>query len=159
MGTNTKVSSLNWISTRKTYSQGHNLIKYINYILVSQCMKLSTNINSGLAGLNTLVKYYEYNTLETYYVYNTLEKYWLKFCKMVPAFQYNKINLMGNSCKKGSWYLSWDWNKNNLFLYLGNNPISHVLSFLRCNFIIIRYFYLPLLLLYWLQSWIVLFTL
>jgi hypothetical protein len=31
------------------------------------------------------------------------KKYWLKFCKMVPAFQYNiKVDVMGNSCKKGT---------------------------------------------------------
>jgi hypothetical protein len=30
-------------------------------------------------------------------------------------------------------------------------PISHVMSFLRSNFIIIRYFYLPLPILYWLH--------
>ena len=102
MGTNTQVSSLNWISRRKTYSQGYNLIKYIKYILVSKYMKLSRNKNSGLAWLNTLVQYYAYNTLENYHVYNTLEKYWLKFRKMVPAFQYNKVDVMGNSCKKGS---------------------------------------------------------
>jgi len=65
-------------------------------------MKLSRNKNSGLAWLNTLVQYYAYNTLENYHVYNTLEKYWLKFRKMVPAFQYNKVDVMGNSCKKGS---------------------------------------------------------
>jgi hypothetical protein len=28
-------------------------------------------------------------------------KYWLTFCKMVPAFQYNKVDVMGNSCKRG----------------------------------------------------------
>ena len=128
------VSSLNWISTRKTYSQGYNLIKYIKYILVSQYMKLSTNKNPGLAWLNTLVKYYAYNTLgnilytthwrnirctthwkniiyTTHWkniLYTTLEKYWLKLCKMVPAFQYNIKDVMGNSYKKGSWYLIWD---------------------------------------------------
>jgi hypothetical protein len=28
-------------------------------------------------------------------------KYWLTFCKMVPVFQYNKVDVMGNSCKRG----------------------------------------------------------
>ena len=109
MGTNTKVSLLNWISTRKTYSQGYDLIKYIKYILVSKYMKLSRNKNSGLVWLNTLVQYYVYNTLgkyyvhntlENYYVYNTLEPYWFQFCKMVPAFQYNKVDVMGIVAKR-----------------------------------------------------------
>ena len=101
MGANTKISSINWISTRKTYWEGYNVIKYIKYILVSHYMKLSTNKYPGLAWLNTLVNYYAYNTLGIYYAYNTLDKYWLKFYKLVTAFQNNKVDVMANICKKG----------------------------------------------------------
>ena len=44
------------------------------YILISQYMKLSIRVG--------------------------LTKYWLKFCKMVTAFQY-KVDVMVNICKKG----------------------------------------------------------
>jgi hypothetical protein len=62
---------------------------------------------------------------------------------MVPAFQY-KIDVMENIYKKG--VLTSGIEIRIMYFYLWvSHSISHVLSILMSNYIIVRYLYLPLL--------------